>query len=159
VLRQFKGGKLINCMWRRQVSVIARNGSNYQVEITNGRHQFLTDEPLGVGDDLGPTAYEFLLSALAACKIVTVQLYAQRKGWPLQDVRVKMDIKKVHARDCEDCASDPNARVDLIECLIEFEGQLTPEQIDRLTQISERCPVHRTLTSETVIRTQVGEVL
>jgi putative redox protein len=140
------------------VSIIARSGTNYQVEITNGRHQWLSDEPLGIGDDLGPCAYDFLLSALAACKIIAVQMYARRKGWPLQDVIVRLDIQKVHARDCEDCVSDPQAKVDIIECQIEFVGQLTTEQIDRLVLISERCPVQRTLTSETKIRTNVGTV-
>ena len=139
------------------MSIIAHSGTNYQVEIANGRHQILADEPLGTGDDMGPSPYEFLLSALAACKIITVQMYARRKGWPLKNVKVSLDIQNIHARDCEDCVSDPNAKVDSIECLIEFEGKLTPEQIARLAQISERCPVHRTLTSETKIRTSVGE--
>ena len=140
------------------MSIIAHSGTNYQVEITNGRHYILADEPLGTGDDMGPSPYELLLSALAACKIITVQMYARRKGWSLENVKVSLDIQKVHARDCEDCVGDPNAKVDSIECLIEFEGQLTREQIDRLAQISERCPVHRTLTSETKIQTNVGEV-
>ena len=139
------------------MSIIAQSTTNYQVEITNGRHHLLADEPLGTGDDLGPSAYELMLSALAVCKVTTVKMYARRKGWPLENVKVSLDIQKVHARDCEDCVSDPKAKVDIIDCLIEFEGQLTPEQIDRLAQISQRCPVHRTLTSETKIRTNVGE--
>ena len=140
------------------MSSIAHSGTNYQVEIKNGRHYILADKPLGTGDDLGPSAYELLLSGLAACKISTVQMYATRKGWPLENVKVSLEFQKVHACDCEDCVSYPNAKIDSIECQIEFEGQLTPEQIDRLAQISERCPVHRTLTSETKIRTNVGEV-
>ena len=68
-----------------------------------------------------------------------------------------LDTRKVHAKDCEDCESDPDARVDIIECQISFSGDLTPEQIARLTEISKRCPVHRTLTSETKIRTTVKE--
>ena len=148
--------KIIN-IERKRVSIIAQSAANYQVEITNGRHHILADEPLGTGDDMGPSPYELLLSGLAACKIITVQMYARRKDWPLENVKVSLDIQKDHARDCEDCVSDPNAKVDIIECLIEFEGKLTPEQIARLAQISERCPVHRTLTSETKIRTSVGE--
>ena len=148
--------KIINIK-RKRVSIIAQSAANYQVEITNGRHHILADEPLGTGDDMGPSPYELLLSGLAACKIITVQMYARRKDWPLENVKVSLDIQKEHARDCEDCVNDPNAKVDIIECLIEFEGKLTPEQIARLAQISERCPVHRTLTSETKIRTSVGE--
>ena len=139
------------------MSIIAQSTMNYQVEITNGRHLLLADEPLGSDDDMGPSAYEFLLSALAVCKVTTVKMCARRKGWSLENVKVSLELQKVHARDCEDCVSDPKAKVDIIDCRIEFEGQLTPEQIDRLAQISQRCPVHRTLTSETKIRTNVGE--
>jgi len=117
----------------------------------------LADEPLGSGDDMGPSAYDLLLSALAVCKVTTVKMYARRKGWPLENVKISLELQKVHARDCEDCVSDPKAKVDRFDCRIEFEGQLTPEQIDRLAQISQRCPVHRTLTTETKIRTNVGE--
>ena len=139
------------------MSIIARNSTNVQVEVTAGRHRFVSDEPIGVGDDAGPDPYALLLSALGACKVITVQMYARRKGWSLEDVQVDLDTRKVHAKDCEDCESDPDARVDIIECQISFSGDLTPEQIARLTEISKRCPVHRTLTSETKIRTTVKE--
>ena len=139
------------------MSIIARNSTNVQVEVTSGRHRFVSDEPIGVGDDAGPDPYALLLSALGACKVMTVQMYARRKGWSLEDVQVDLDTRKVHAKDCEDCESDPDARVDIIECQISFSGDLTPEQIARLTEISKRCPVHRTLTSETKIRTTVKE--
>lgn len=139
------------------MSIIARSSTNVQVEITADRHRFVADEPIGVGDDAGPDPYALLLSALAACKVITVQMYARRKGWSLEGVSVRLDTQKVHAKDCEDCESDPNARVDIIECQISFQGILTPEQIIRLTDISERCPVQRTLTSETKINTTVKE--
>jgi putative redox protein len=86
---------------------------------------------------------------------MTIQMYAQRKGWVVEGVQIKLSTHKVHARDCEDCESDPNAKVDIIETELSFEGDLTPEQIDRLAWIAGRCPVHRTLTSETKIRTTV----
>jgi putative redox protein len=132
---------------------------NYQVKLSAGQHQFVSDEPVGVGDDEGPSPYDLLLGALAACKVMTVQMYARRKGWPLERVEVGLDTRKVYARDCEDCESDPNAKVDIIECAISFEGDLTSVQLERLTEISERCPVHRTLTSETRIRTSLVERL
>jgi putative redox protein len=90
---------------------------------------------------------------------MTVQMYARRKGWPLEGVEVDLQTRKVHAKDCEDCESDPNAKVDIIDCQIRIQGDLVPEQIERLVDISERCPVHRTLTSETVIRTNVEGLL
>jgi putative redox protein len=137
------------------MDVFARSLKNYQVEITAGRHQYVADEPIGVGDDEGPNPYDLLLSALAACKIITVQMYARRKQWPVESVEVSLRTRKVYARDCGDCESDPNAKVDVIDCKIRFEGDLTPEQLARLTEISERCPVHRSLTSETKIRTEL----
>jgi putative redox protein len=139
------------------VKAVARSLTNVQVEISAGQHQFVADEPIGVGDDQGPNPYDLLLSALGACKVMTVQMYARRKGWPLDGVEVSLSTSKVHARDCEDCESNPNARVDLVECLISFQGDLTEQQVQRFAEISERCPVHRTLTSETKIRTTLAE--
>lgn len=138
------------------MKVTARNTHNVQVEIEAGRHTFVADEPLGVGDDAGPDPYALLLSALGACKVMTVLMYARRKGWPLEKVEVELQIYKIHARDCEDCESDPNARVDIIETGLLFSGDLSPEQVQRLEEISERCPVHRTLTGEVKIRTKAG---
>lgn len=137
------------------MSVIGRSSTNVQVEITAGRHQFIADEPLEIGDDAGPNPYDLLLSALASCTIMTLRMFAQRKGWPLEDIVVKLSTQKVHARDCEICESSPKARVDVIDRELTLTGDLTPAQMERLTKIAERCPVHRTLTSETVIRTTV----
>jgi len=135
--------------------VKATSSKNVQVKISAGRHQLLADEPVGVGDDAGPDPYALLLSALGACKVMTVQMYARRKGWPLDGVQVDLQTYKVHTSDCDDCESDPNAKVDIVEVEISFTGDLDDGQVARLAEISERCPVHRTLTSETVIRTIV----
>lgn len=135
------------------MQVHAVSADNLQVSISVGRHTFLADEPVGIGDDAGPDPYGILLAALGVCKVMTVQMYARRKGWSLESVQVTLDTHKVYARDCEDCVSDPDAKVDIIECRIRFAGELNAEQLDRLTDISERCPVHRTLTNETRIRT------
>ncbi len=137
------------------MKITAKSSTNFQVRIKAGRHEFIADEPLGIGDDAGPDPYSLLLGSLAACTIMTVKMYARRKNWPLEDVELSLSTRKVHAKDCEDCESDPNARVDIIDRQISFKGDLTPDQIDRLTNIASKCPVHRTLTSETVIRTEV----
>lgn len=137
------------------MKITAKSSTNVQVRIKAGCHEFISDEPLGIGDDAGPNPYSLLLSSLAACTIMTVQMYARRKNWPLEDVELSLSTHKVHAIDCEDCESDPNARVDIIDRQISFKGDLTPDQIDRLADIVSKCPVHRTLTSETVIRTEV----
>ncbi len=139
------------------MSVVARSADGFQVELTAGRHEFVADEPSGVGTDTGPNPYDLLLSALAACKIMTVKLYARRKEWPLQQVDVSLSTKKVYARDCEEAPTDPNARVDLIEGDITLHGDLTSEQRNRLAEIAEKCPVQRTLTTKTKIRMSVVE--
>ena len=135
--------------------VTAESSTNVQVRIKSGRHEFIADEPRDIGDDAGPDPYSLLLSSLAACTIMTVEMYARRKNWPLEGVELSLSTKKVHAKDCEDCESDPNARVDIIERQISFKGDLTSDQIDRLADIASKCPVHRTLTSETVIRADI----
>lgn len=138
------------------MSIQARSLENFQVEIKSGQHVIRADEPIAVGgDDTGPNPYDLLLASLAACKIITTQMYARHKGWPLTGIEVRMSTKKIHAKDCEDCESDPDAKIDIIETEISFEGELDEEQLKRLKDISEKCPVHRTLTSETKIRTKL----
>lgn len=138
------------------MKVQARNIQDYQVEITAGPHSFLADETFEDRVGTGPCPYELLLGALAACRIITVQMYARRKGWLLEGVEVDLSTHKVYARDCEDCESDPNARVDIIEGEITFQGDLTDEQRARLSEIAERCPVQRTMLSETKIRSKAS---
>lgn len=133
-----------------KVSAHSRDG--FQVEIDAAGHTLIADEHPDDGPTSGPNPYAFLLSSLAACKIMTVKLYAERKGWPPPEVRVELSIQKVYARDCEDCESDPNARVDVIEQSLHIEGAYSPDQLDRMLAIADKCPVHRTLTTETIIR-------
>jgi uncharacterized OsmC-like protein len=133
--------------------VEAKNILNYQVEVRSGDHVWFADEPLiKGGDNQAPNPSDILLGALAACKIITVQMYASRKKWLLEGVSVKLSAKKVRASECEDCVSEPHMTVNIIEGEIWFEGNLTEEQKKRLLEISNRCPVQRTLTSETKIR-------
>ena len=136
------------------MAVQVSSRDNYQVEIRAGRHRWLADEPADVGDDTGPNPYQLLLGALGACTAMTVRMYARRKGWPLQAVGVNLDTHKIHARDCDDCESDPNTRVDVIELELTLQGELSAAQRQRLEEIATRCPVHRTLTTETKIRTR-----
>lgn len=138
------------------MNVHARSVDNLKVEIVSGSHTYLADEPAtDGGEDAGPDPYSLLLGALAACKIMTVKLYARRKGWPLDGVEVILDYRKIHAKDCEECAGEGDALVDFIKCEISFQGGLNEEQRLRLKDISERCPVHRTLISEVAIGTSL----
>lgn len=113
-----------------------------------GRHMLKADEPLSVGgNDSGPTPYDYLLTALGACKSMTMRMYAERKGWPLDRARVSLRHEKIHAEDCETCETE-KGMVDLIEADIELLGELTDEQRQKIFEIAERCPVHQTLTHE-----------
>ncbi len=135
------------------MSVFARSSRGVQVEIEAGGHTFTADEPVEWGGtDVGPNPYDLLLSSLAACTVMTVEMYARRKEWPLEEVSVSLNTHKIHARDCEDCESDPGAKVDIIEKELTFTGDLTGDQRDRLLYIAGRCPVHRTLEGEIKIR-------
>ncbi len=140
------------------MTVTARSLENLQVEILAGNHLILADEPLSAGgEDAGPAPYDLLLSALASCKVMTVHMYARRKGWPVETVTIRLNHRQVKGSECDDCQGGPHARVDIIDTEIQFTGELDDEQRVRLAEIADRCPVHRTLTSETKIRTTLQE--
>jgi Predicted redox protein, regulator of disulfide bond formation len=128
--------------------VVTRTEGAYRTEIQAGRHSLVGDEPEGVGgDDEGPTPYGFLLSALGSCTGMTLRMYADRKEWPLDEIVVRLSHEKVHAEDCEKCDTD-QGQVDRIEREIEVRGDLSDAQRERLFEIANKCPVHRTLLSE-----------
>jgi len=133
--------------------VIVTSLKNLQHEVRYGRdHTFITDEPLEAGgDDAGPDPYTLLLSALGSCISMTATLYARRKGWLLKKVTVRLRQGRVHAKDCRECELDTEGFVHKIERAVTFEGELTEEQVNRLQEIAQKCPVHKTLTSKIVI--------
>jgi uncharacterized OsmC-like protein/alpha/beta superfamily hydrolase len=120
-------------------------------EVRLGRHHLVADEPAGAGGaDAGPTPYGLLLAALGACTGMTLRLYADRRRLPLAGTRVRLRHSRVHAADCEDCA-ESDAKLERIEREIELFGPLAEDQRARLLAIANRCPVHRTLTSQAEI--------
>jgi len=138
------------------VTVTETGPGPYTQQITAGYHQLIADEPSPIGDDAGPTPYDLLLSALGACTSMTVRMYADRKGWPLERIRVTLRHSRIHAEDCADCETT-KGWVNQIERDIELTGELDDTQRQRLMQIAERCPVHQTLTSEVHITTSPGD--
>ncbi|HEV2860284.1 MAG TPA: OsmC family protein [Pyrinomonadaceae bacterium] len=123
--------------------------SNLRNEAGYGGGAFITDEPKELGGEgAGPDPYTLLLAALGSCISMTLTMYARRKGWPLEGVRVTLRQRRVHARDCEACGEDkPDDFVHQIERAVEITGALSEEQRARLLEIAHKCPVHRTLTS------------
>lgn len=118
-------------------------------------HTFQLDEPRDVGGtDTGPTPYEALLSALGACTVITLRMYADRKGWPLESARVRLRTASAHEPDCEVCETDEVGPHD-VEREIELAGPLTDEQRERLLLVADRCPVKQTL--ERGVRVVAGE--
>ena len=132
------------------VTVTGTSDSQYETRITDGRHTMTADEPVPLGTDLGPNPYEFLLSALGACTSITLFMYADRKNWPLERIHIELSHDRVHADDGEQ-SEGGSGLIDLIERKIRFEGPLDDEQRERLAYIATRCPVHKTLTTPTVI--------
>jgi putative redox protein len=137
-------------------TITADLDTGYQVQITNGRHSWLADEPPEVeGTDSGPTPYEMLLGALAACTCITLSMYAKRKGIALTSISVQYTHDRVHADDCELCDDDATGFIDTVRSQIFVEGDFTDAQRERLAQIAERCPVHKTLEKGVVFGDQV----
>ena len=127
----------------------------YRQSMQSGSHELVADEPISVGgNDAGPSPYEYVLLGLGACTNMTVRMYAERKQIPLEKVRVRLSHQKVHAQDCADCATK-EGKIDEITREITLEGALSDEQRQRLLEIANKCPVHRTLTSEIKIRTRL----
>lgn len=129
--------------------------SRYAQIVSVGPHVLPADEPGDVGGrDAGPNPYELLLAALGACTSMTVQLYADRRQWPLRGVHVSLSHAKVHADDCAHCDTEIRM-LDQIDMAIVFDGDLSTEQQQKLMEVAERCPVHRTLDSSVRIRSRL----
>jgi putative redox protein len=135
------------------VMVRETRAGKFQQEVMSGPHRFIADEPVSFGGlDSGPGPYDLLLASLGACTSMTLRIFADRKSLPLDRVTVRLTHKKVHAEDCEECETK-DGMIDRIDRTITLEGTLDAEARKQLMDIADRCPVHRTLTSEVNIRT------
>lgn len=133
----------------------------FQNSVVAGRHRMFADEPTSVGgDDLGPSPYDYLSIALAACKSMTLRMYARRKGLELGRISVEVSHGKVPVDHCEDCgaaAEGRSGRIDRFECRIAIEGEVAPEVRQRLVEIAGKCPVHKTLHEGAAIVTRLAD--
>jgi putative redox protein len=138
----------------REVVVRETRASKFQQTVTVGPHRLTADEPAAAGGaDTGPGPYDFLLAALGTCTAMTLRLYADRKALPLDRVTVTLKHSKIHAEDCADCETKVGM-IDQLERVIAMEGALDDGQRAKLMEIADKCPVHRTLTSEIRIVTR-----
>lgn len=137
--------------------VLARTRAGaFRTELSAGGHPLVADEPIDYGGNgAGPTPYDLLAAALAACTSMTVRVYAERKGIALDSVTTAVRHDKIHALDCEQCVTR-TGKVDRFARTLDFDGELTGEEREKLLAIAEKCPVHRTLESEVSIETKLA---
>jgi putative redox protein len=140
-----------------EVLVRERSPGSFTQDVRIGRHRLVGDEPEKVGGaDLGPDPYGLLLAALGTCTAMTLRMYASHKSLPIRGIQVRLSHQKLHAKDCEDCEG-MEGRVDLIERVLEIDApELDEAQRQRLLEIADRCPVHRTFEGQKHVRTRLG---
>ncbi len=131
----------------------------YSQTISAGPHLLRGDEPVDAGgSDTGPNPYELLLAALGSCASITVRMYADRTQWPLESVHIELSYGGAHAEDSAACETE-TGMITGIEMEVSFVGDLSEQQRQRLLEIANRCPVHRTLTSRIQIRGTLAEMV
>lgn len=129
---------------------------HFTTTLTAGNHELISDEPESVdgGKDQGPDPYDYLLMSLGSCTVMTIKMYVKHKGWEIEDVYMELRHNKRHDEDCENC-EDPKSKIDVIEKEVIVKGDLSDEQLDRILDISKKCPVHRTLMGDIDIKSSI----
>ena len=127
-------------------SVIATLGRGTEVTVETRQFSWKGDEPVSAGGtDTGPTPYEMLLGSLATCIALTLRLYSDHKGITLEGVTVQLEMDRVHSDDCADCDERADSWIERIQSSVSLRGEFDDAQRARLTQVAQRCPVHKTL--------------
>ncbi|WOE74128.1 bifunctional alpha/beta hydrolase/OsmC family protein [Alterisphingorhabdus coralli] len=130
-------------------------GGKFSQRVTAGAHSFIADEPVSFGgSNLGPTPYDLLLAGLGSCTTMTIQMVAKREKIPLEHVSVTVRHKRCHSEDCQE-AGEGRPRIEIIERDLKFTGDLDEAQRARLLEIADKCPVHRTLEADPIIKTKL----
>lgn len=141
---------------RGEKAITVRLGEEgFTTEIMVRHHSLKADEPASVGgNDFGPSPYELVAAGLGACTAMTLQMYARRKKWDLKEVKVHLEHFKDYTTDREDVETG-KSKIDHFDRLLELEGDLNEEQKQRLLEIANKCPVHRTLHQEVEVQTSL----
>lgn len=142
-----------NLKTRHDVVASLDGDNGFTTQMKLGDHYLTADEPESYGgNNFGPTPYELVSAGLSACTVMTVQMYARRKGWEIRNIEVHTSYDKQHAVDCEECDLD-SAKIDTFTRVIRIDSDLDEKQLARVLQIADKCPVHRTLHSQTQVVT------
>ncbi len=137
--------------------VVEERNHVFSQNVASDHHVWVADEPLEIGgSNLGPDPYEHLLAALGSCTSMTIRMYANRKKWPVEHVKVSLSHQRDHGKDCLRCDTE-NPQVDVISRKITLTGKLSEEQTQRLLEIADRCPVHKTLHGKLIIDTEISK--
>ena len=148
-----KNEKLLRTKHQVIASLDSEDGFTTQMKVVN--HIMVADEPTSYGgNDYGPSPYEMVSAGLSACTAMTIQMYAKRKGWLINNVEVHTSYGKTHAEDCQHC-DENSAKIDTFNREIKLDSNLDEKQIKRILQIADKCPVHKTLHSETQVHTKL----
>jgi putative redox protein len=138
------------------VTVSETGAGRFQQRVASGKHRLLADEPAAHGGlDAGPSPYDFVSIALAACTSMTLRMYAERKGIEVGPITVSVDHDKVHAKDCADCGEGREGRIDRFERHIAIDGPVDAQTSAKLLEIADKCPVHRTLEASSAVVTRI----
>ncbi len=136
---------------------MVRTERGFRTDIISNGFPLVADEPASVGGgNTGPTPYDYLLTALGSCTSMTLRMYSDKKQWPLESVSVRLTHRKIHAGDCELCETE-RGMIDEITRVITLVGDLDDDQRQRLLQIADRCPVHKTMHGEVAIHTTLAD--
>ncbi|MFK7958350.1 MAG: OsmC family protein [Lysobacterales bacterium] len=129
------------------VTVTEQAEQKYTNDITNGRHHMIADEPEDLGGaDLGPTPFEYLCAALGSCTTITMRMYVDRKGWPVDQLSAEVSHSK------KDVSGE---MTDVFERHLTITGDISEEQRQRILAIANKCPVHRTLETSSHVVTDL----
>jgi uncharacterized OsmC-like protein/alpha/beta superfamily hydrolase len=138
-----------------QVIASLNADDGFSTQMKAGNHYMMADEPTSFGgNNFGPSPYEYVSAGLSACTAITIQTYAKRKNWNIENVEVHTSFKKTHALDCNDCESI-NSKIDTFYREIKLTGNLDSKQIERILKIADKCPVHKTLHNTINVITKI----